>query len=98
MKLISGAQTDHCRRLNEWGSATPCRGLTQAAMTLVLAAVFPVASPALADDAQPQSTPDQAQAPARSPAPAAALGPSITGPLHYNSNPLHVDGGPLGPV
>ena len=22
----------------------------------------------------------------------------MTGPLHLNSNPLHVDGGPLGPV
>jgi putative OmpL-like beta-barrel porin-2 len=37
------------------------------------------------------------------PAPAAStstpsLSPSMTGPLHLNSDPLHVDGGPLGPV
>ncbi len=32
------------------------------------------------------------------PAPAPSLGPSMTGPLHLNSNPLHVDGVPFGPV
>ena len=29
---------------------------------------------------------------------APSLAPSMTGPLHLNSNPLHVDGGPLGPI
>lgn len=53
---------------------------------MLLAAVFPL-SPAIAQQAQPAA-----------PAPAPSLGPSMTGPLHLNSNPLHVDGGPLGPV
>jgi hypothetical protein len=35
---------------------------------------------------------------ATQPAPAPSLSPSITGPLHLNSDPLHVDGGPFGPV
>lgn len=52
-----------------------------------------LSSRALADEAQPQQT---APAPARAPAP--GLGPSITGSLRYNPKPLHVDGGPLGPI
>ena len=56
-------------------------------MALVLAAAFPLGSPARADDAQPQQ-----------PAPPPTLAPSMTGPLHFSPNPLHVDGAPLGPV
>jgi hypothetical protein len=70
------------------------RGLGRGLAALLIAAAFPVASPALADEAQPA---DQQGAQA-APAPAPTLGPSITGPLHYNSDPLHVDGGPLGPI
>jgi len=55
----------------------------------LLAAAFPIASPAFADQAQSQK-------PAPSPPP--SLAPSMTGPLHFSSTPLHVDGGPLGPV
>lgn len=59
--------------------------------TFFFAAAVAVASPALADETQ-------AQQPAPAPASPPSLGPSITGPLHYNPNPLHVDGGPLGPI
>src|SRR6476646_7815383 len=75
------------------------RPLGRPLIGVLLAAAFPVASPAMAQEAQSQSGPTLAandQEPTPSPPP--ALGPSITGPLHYNSNPLHVDGGPLGPV
>ena len=54
---------------------------------MLLAVAFPLSSPAIAQQTQ--------SAPA---APAPSLGPSLTGPLHLNSDPLHVDGGPLGPV
>lgn len=71
----------------------PCKGrLRRPTIGVLLAATFPIASPALADE-----PPAQQASPAPAPA-APSLGPSITGPLHYNSNPLHVDGGPLGPV
>jgi hypothetical protein len=73
------------------------RHLSRPMMAVLLAAAIPVASPALADEAQPQQ-PTQAPAPAPTPPPALSLAPSITGPLHYDSNPLHVDGGPLGPI
>ena len=66
-------------------------------IAVLLAAALPVASPAFAEDTQTQE-PAATQAPAPTPAPAPSLGPSITGPLHYNPNPLHVDGGPFGPV
>lgn len=74
-------------------------------MGMLLAAAFPITSPAIAQQTQPASDqPTQTQpaaqpAPATpTPAPAPSLGPSMTGPLHLNSNPLHVDGGPLGPI
>ena len=68
--------------------------LNRRMMAVLLAAALPVAMPAIADDAQAQQP-----APAPAPAPAQpALGPSMTGPLHLNTNPLHLDGGPLGPV
>jgi hypothetical protein len=41
--------------------------------------------------------PAAAQEPPSVPAPP-SLSPSMTGPLKPNANPLHVDGGPLGPV
>ena len=70
-------------------------------IALLLSTAFPVASPVLAAETQPQA-PTSASQPASElePAPPSppALGPSISGPLHYNSDPLHVDGGPLGPV
>jgi hypothetical protein len=62
-------------------------------MAVLFAATIPLASPALADEAQ---LPQSAAAPTPTPGP--SLGPSITGPLRYSSNPLHVDGGPLGPI
>jgi hypothetical protein len=70
---------------------------------LLLAAALPISSPALAHASSPpdQTTPP---APPTQPAPAEAapsapsLSPSMTGPLHLNSNPLHIDGGPFGPI
>jgi len=62
-------------------------------LPLLLASSFSLATPALAQDAQQ----NQSQA-AQEPAPAPALAPSLTGPLHFSSDPLHVDGGPLGPI
>jgi hypothetical protein len=64
-------------------------------MALVLVAAFPIAAPARADEAQPQPS---TTAPTPTPAPAPSVAPSMTGPLHFSSSPLHVDGGPLGPV
>lgn len=64
-------------------------------MGMLLAAAFPL-TPAMAQQTQPT-----AQPPASTtvpPAPAPSLGPSMTGPLHLNSSPLHVDGGPFGPI
>lgn len=61
----------------------------------LLATAFPVYSPAFA---QAQPTEPAAAQPAQAAPSAPSLGPSMTGPLHLNSNPLHVDGGPLGPV
>ena len=60
-------------------------------LMLAMGAV-PVASPTLAEDVQ--SPPAQEQVPT----PAPVLGPSMTGPLKANPDPLHIDGGPLGPV
>jgi len=65
--------------------------LSRPMVAVLLVAAIPVASPALADDAQPSE-------PAPAPASTPSLVPSVTGPLHANPNPLHVDGGPLGPV
>ena len=56
---------------------------------LLFAAAFPISSPALADDNPPA---------AQAPAPVLPSSPSLTGPLHGNADPLHVDGGPLGTV
>ncbi len=72
---------------------------------MLLAAAFPISSPALAQaktmdptTVQPASQPAPvAPAAAAAPLPP-SLGPSMTGPLHLNSSPLHVDGGPLGPI
>ena len=36
--------------------------------------------------------------PAVAEVPAPSLGPSMAGPLHLNAKPLHVDGGPFGPI
>ena len=58
-------------------------------MGMLLAAAFPLSSPAIAQQTKPTPA---------APSPAPSLGPSITGPLHLNSNPLHVDGSPLGPI
>jgi hypothetical protein len=56
-------------------------------IALLLAAALPIASPAAAQEA-----------PAQAPAPSPVLGPSMTGPLKANPNPLRIDGGPFGPV
>lgn len=66
---------------------------------VLLAAAFPLSSPASAQTSPDTSTQPAAAQPATpTPAPAPSLGPSMTGPLHLNSNPLHLDGGPFGPV
>lgn len=84
--------------------------MTRARLGILLAAAFPLSTPALAQETQAQPAPEQTttappageQAPSTQPAqeqPAPpVLAPSMTGPLKANSNPLHVDGGPLGPV
>jgi hypothetical protein len=69
-------------------------GMDRKWMGMLLAAAFPL-SPAIAQQA-PGQPPISATAPA--PAPAPSLGPSMTGPLNLNPNPLHVDGGPFGPI
>ena len=63
-------------------------------IAFLAAAALPIASPALAEDAPAPAAQEQAPAPA----PAPTLAPSMTGPLKANPNPLHVDGGPFGPV
>lgn len=72
-------------------------------MGILLAAGFPLSSPAIAEEAQAPSDQATQAEPEAQPQPgeqsaAPSLGPSMTGPLHLNSNPLHVDGGPLGPI
>lgn len=69
-------------------------------MGMLLAAAFLLSSPAIARQAQSETDrPAQAQptGSAEQPSPP-SLGPSMTGPLHLNSDPLHVDRGPLGPI
>jgi hypothetical protein len=74
-------------------------GMHRKWMGMLLAAAFPISSPALAQPQPDTSTQPAASQPATpTPAPAPSLGPSMTGPLHFNSNPLHIDGGPLGPI
>lgn len=65
----------------------------------LLAAAFPISSPAFAQ-AQPETSaqPSATKPATPAPAPAPSLGPSMTGPLHVNSDPLHADGGPFGPI
>ncbi len=65
---------------------------------MLLAAAFPISSPASAQAQPDASTQPAAAKPATSTAAPPSLGPSMTGPLHLNSNPLHVDGGPFGPI
>jgi hypothetical protein len=84
--------------------------MTRARLGILLAAAFPLSTPALAQETQTQASPEQTtaasptsdQAPPAQPAeekPAPpVLAPSMTGPLKANSDPLHVDGGPLGPI
>jgi hypothetical protein len=78
---------DHERTLSN-------RGLDRAVAAVLFASAFQIASPASAQDSQPQGAPVQQPVTAAAP----TLSPSMTGPLHANSNPLHIDGGPLGPV
>lgn len=59
---------------------------------VLFASAFQVASAASAQDLRDAS----AQQPAPTTAP--ALSPSMAGPLHLAPNPLHFDGGPLGPI
>ena len=66
---------------------------TRAAALGTFLAALTVSTPVLA---QVQNGATQPSPP--TPAPEPSLGPSMTGPLHLNSNPLHVDGGPFGPV
>lgn len=83
------------------GEPAPKRGsvMDRKLMAMLLAPALPLSSPALAQ-AQPGTSaqPAAAQSATPAPAPAPSLGPSMTGPLHLNSNPLRVDGGPFGPV
>lgn len=70
-------------------------------MGVLLAAAFPLSSPAIAQQTQQDTTPQPAattHAPAPTPSAGPSPGPSMTGPLHLNSNPLHVDGGPFGAI
>lgn len=67
-------------------------------MIALLAAAIPIASPAVAQDAESASSTQTAQEEASASAPTPTLAPSMTGPLKANANPLHVDGGPFGPV
>ena len=76
------------------GPALVSRPHRRSLIGMLLAAAFPIASPAFAE-VQPADRPAPPAQTAPSPP---SLGSSITGPLHYHSNPLHVDGGPLGPV
>lgn len=71
-------------------------GLNRSLVALLISTAFPVATPALAQETSPQPATTEPVTPP--PASAPSLGPSITGPLHYDSNPRHVDGGPFGPV
>jgi hypothetical protein len=63
---------------------------------MLLAAAFPLSSPALAQEAQPASDQPSPQPAAQPSAP--SLGPSMTGPLRLNPDPLHIEAGPLGPI
>lgn len=94
MRIIFAPGTDHYRHPRGPDSELVNLGLERRMIALVLAAAFPVASPALAQDAQHEPQPAQPPTPESAP----SLAPSMTGPLHANSNPLHVDGGPFGPV
>ena len=69
----------------------PWRLTRRALAGLLLATAFPLTSQARAEDNSAALQP-------AAPPPVLPSAPSITGPLHYNSNPLQVDGGPLGPV
>ena len=94
MRIIFALGTDYYRHPRGPDSQSVNGGPERQIIALVLAAAFPVASPALAQDAQGEPQPAQPE----TPAPAPSLAPSMTGPMHANSNPLHVDGGPFGPV
>jgi hypothetical protein len=77
--------------------------MTRARLGMLLAAAFPLSTEAFAQEAQPvQGEQPAGQQPAAQPAPeppaTPTLAPSMTGPLKANSNPLHIDGGPFGPV
>jgi hypothetical protein len=101
MRIISARRSQEYGHHYVEGRELMDRNLGRSMIGLLLAAAFPIASPAMAEDAQSQSGPTPAandQEPAPQAAAPPSLGPSITGPLHYNSNPLHVDGGLLGPV
>ncbi|HEV2594960.1 MAG TPA: outer membrane beta-barrel protein [Sphingomicrobium sp.] len=65
---------------------------------MLLAVAFPL-SPAVAQQAEPATDqPTQAQVAAPTEPLPPSLGPSMTGPLHLNSKPLDVGGGPFGPI
>ncbi len=69
-------------------------------MGMLLAAAFPLSSAAIAQEAQSASDQSGAGPAGGQSEPAAqpslpTLGPSMTGPLHLNSNALHVDSGTI---
>jgi hypothetical protein len=100
MSIIFAVSTDQYRRPHEAEAMSALCRLERPMLALFVAATVPVATPATAE-AQPQATEERTPAstgPEQAPAPAPALGPSMTGPLKANPNPLHVDGGPFGPV
>jgi len=99
MSIIFSFGADRYRHPHE--STPVSRALTRPTVALLLAAAFPITSAPAAEAAQPQTTEEQAPAPVtkqEASTPPPVLGPSMTGPLKANPNPLHVDGGPLGPV
>jgi len=99
MSIIFSFGADRYRHPHE--STPVSRALTRPTVALLLAAAFPITSAPAVEAAQPQTTEEQAPAPVtkqEASTPPPVLGPSMTGPLKANPNPLHVDGGPLGPV
>jgi hypothetical protein len=96
MRIMFAFGADRYRHPHESEPAPASQRLGRPMIGLLIATAFPIASPAIAEAEQP-TTAEQSPAP-QAPAPAPALGPSMTGPLKANANPLHVDGGPLGPV
>ncbi|HET6942945.1 MAG TPA: outer membrane beta-barrel protein [Sphingomicrobium sp.] len=92
MKFIHPIGTEGCRHPRPAADRDGGHGIGRPLAALLLAAAFPFSS------ANAQETPAPGSLPAAEEAPAPALGPSMTGPLHLNTDPLDVDVGALGKV